>query len=196
MTLYHQTVSHLIKYLTNLSALLEKGAKYADEQGTKHKKILNFRLAPDMRGWALVITYCLWSCLMTCSRLPYQVQSRSNTAKFIPVRLGVMDDIYLEDDEATFDQLHSRITRTIEILRSVDERALDGKENEPLIMKTRMGDFKFESGQQYVSDYALPNFHFHLGTAYCILRHLGVPIGALDYLGKDTFVKVDSGSID
>ena len=107
-----------------------------------------------------------------------------------------MDDIYLEDDETTFDQLQARIKRTIEILRSVDVQALDGKEEEPLIMKTRMGEFKFESGQQYVSNYALPNFHLHLGTAYCILRHLGVPIGALDYLGKDTFVKVDGGSID
>ena len=73
---------------------------------------------------------------------------------------------------------------------------MDGKEKNPLIMKTRMGEFKFETGQQYVSDYALPNFHFHLGTAYCILRHLSVPIGVLHYLVKSTFVKVDGVTID
>ena len=101
-----------------------------------------------------------------------------------------MDDIQLEDNETDFEQLQDRITRTIEILRSVDESKWNGKETESTIMKTRMGDFKFESGQEYVSNYALPNFHFHLCSAYCILRHLGVEIGAFDYLGKDTFVKV------
>jgi uncharacterized protein len=53
-----------------------------------------------------------------------------------------------------------------------------------VLMKTgKQGDFKFESGQVYLSEYAIPNFHFHLTTAYCILRHLGVPLGAFDYLG-------------
>ena len=60
---------------------------------------------------------------------------------------------------------------------------------EPVIMETKMGNFRFESGQTYLSEYAIPNFHFHLTTAYCILRHLGVPIGAFDYLG-DIFHKV------
>lgn len=101
-----------------------------------------------------------------------------------------MDDVTLEDNETTFTELQDRITRTIDILRNVDEKAMDSKVNEPVIMKTKMGDFKFESGQQYFSDYTLPNFHFHLCSAYCILRHLGVPIGAFDYLGGDTFQKV------
>ena len=100
-----------------------------------------------------------------------------------------MDDIYLEDDETTFEQLQARISKTVDILRSVDESKWNGKERDPIIMKTKRGDFKFESGQQYVSNFALPNFHFHLGTAYCILRNLGVPIDAMDYLGADTFVK-------
>lgn len=47
----------------------------------------------------------------------------------------------------------------------------------------KVGNFRFESGQTYLSEYAIPNFHFHLTTAYCILRHLGVPLGAFDYLG-------------
>ncbi len=50
-------------------------------------------------------------------------------------------------------------------------------------METKLGNFRFESGWIYLSEYAIPNFHFHLTSAYCILRHLGVPIGAFDYLG-------------
>lgn len=52
-----------------------------------------------------------------------------------------------------------------------------------------MGNFQFATGQIYVSQYAIPSFNFHLATAYCIMRHLGVPLGAVDYL-KDVFHKV------
>ena len=117
--------------------------------------------------------------------LPYQVQSLSNTAKFYCVRVLALPDITLDDNESTFAELQSRITRTIEILNSVDQTQLDAEKvvEEPVIMETKMGNFRFESGQTYLSEYAIPNFHFHLTTAYCILRHLGVPIGAFDYLG-------------
>ena len=106
-----------------------------------------------------------------------------------------MEDIYFADDEATFEQLQSRIARTIDILRSVDETSMKGLENVPVLMKVRLGPFKFESGQAYVADYAMPFFHFHLATAYCIMRHLDVEIGALDYFGRDTFIKVDTNSV-
>lgn len=68
------------------------------------------------------------------------------------------------------------------MLESVDPGAFDGKEEEEVIMETRMGNFRF-TGQSYVSEFAIPNFHFHLTTAYCILRTLGVELGAMDYLG-------------
>lgn len=68
---------------------------------------------------------------------------------------------------------------------------MHGKETEPVIMETKMGNFRFESGQEYWSLYVMPNFHFHLTTAYCLLRQQGVPIGAFDYLGREIFVKVE-----
>lgn len=124
--------------------------------------------------------------------LPYQVQSCCNTAKYLPARLGVIEDKYFEDNEKTFEEFHDRINKTIEFLESVDEGSMDGLDSKPVIMKTaRMGSFKFESGQSYVADYAMPNFYFHLSSAYCILRYLGVPVSAFDYLGKETFVKVE-----
>lgn len=107
----------------------------------------------------------------------------SNSSKFLCVRAFGIENIVLEDNEATFPELRARIAKTIEILQSVDATKIDAKAaSEPIIMESKMGDFKFESGQAYLSEYVIPNFHFHLTTAYCILRHLGVPLGAFDYL--------------
>jgi len=107
----------------------------------------------------------------------------SNTAKFLAVRIGGLDNQVLADDETTFEQLQARIEKTIELLGKLDERALDGMEaKEVFVTAGTGGRFRIESGAKYVSEYALPNFHFHMATAYCILRHLGVPIGAFDYL--------------
>lgn len=121
--------------------------------------------------------------------LDYQVQSCCNTAKFLASRVGGTPDVFFADDETTLDQLQARIAATVALLQGVSAAALDGKEGAEVLMDTRMGKFRF-TGQRYVSEFVLPNVHFHLSTAYCILRHLGVPLGALDYM-KDVFEKVD-----
>lgn len=104
-------------------------------------------------------------------------------------RLGAPNIPVFEDNEQTFEELQSRIKRTIEMLEKVDPELINSKANEEFIMEANMGKFRFQSGQQYISEYIIPNFHFHLSSAYCILRTQGVPIGALDYL-NDVFVKV------
>lgn len=120
--------------------------------------------------------------------LTYQVQSCSNTAKFAVARFGAPNIPVFEDDETTFEELQARLDRTIKILEEVDPSVIDGKENEEIIMESKMGNFRF-TGQRYISEYIIPNFHFHLTSAYCIMRTQGVPIGAFDYL-KDVFEKV------
>lgn len=117
------------------------------------------------------------------------MQACCNTVKFVASRLGGNEDVFFEDDEKTFDELLGRIARTVEVLQRVDAASMDGKEGEEVVMDTRMGKFRF-TGQRYISEFVLPNFHFHLSTAYCIMRHLGVPLGALDYM-KDVFEKVE-----
>lgn len=117
------------------------------------------------------------------------MQCCSNTSKFLLQRLGVEVPFY-EDKETTFDELQARIATTIELLEKTDAAVIDAKVNEPVFMETSMGNFRFETGQRYVSEYIIPNFHFHLTSAYCILRTQGVPLGALDYL-KGVFVKVE-----
>ncbi|KAI8721356.1 hypothetical protein NCS52_00582900 [Fusarium sp. LHS14.1] len=170
-SLYQQTVPPLVKSLKTMSHLLQKGAKFCEEKGVKHEELLTYRLIADMRG------------------LPYQVQSCSNTAKHAVARLGAPNIPVFEDTETTFTELHARIDRTIELLESVDPASINGKEEQEVIMETGMGNFRF-TGQRYVSEFVLPNFHFHLTSAYCIMRAQGVPLGAFDYL-KDVFEKVE-----
>ncbi|KAG5757078.1 hypothetical protein H9Q70_000352 [Fusarium xylarioides] len=184
-TLYQQSVPVLVKYLKNLSFMLQKGAKFCDDKEMKHEDLLTYRLISDMRG---KVTRISSKPRLTLVRLPYQVQSCSNTAKFLASRLGAQNIPTFEDDEQTFEQLQARITRTIEVLDGVDPEVINGKENEEIIMESKMGNFHF-TGQRYVSEYVIPNFHFHLTSAYCIMRTQGVPLGAFDYL-KDVFEKV------
>ncbi|EMC99270.1 hypothetical protein BAUCODRAFT_396915 [Baudoinia panamericana UAMH 10762] len=177
-SLYDQSVVPSVKYLKNLSAILEKGRAFADGKGKAHDEILNFRLIEDMRG------------------LTYQVQAACNTVEFLLPRLAGIEKTHFPDDEKTFAELQDRIGKTIEIVQDPKVRpAMEGKEKQPILMPTKsMGTYRFETGEKYVVGYAMANFHFHYSTAYCILRHLGVPISAFDYLGKDTFVKVDDAS--
>ncbi|CAN8100011.1 unnamed protein product [Discula destructiva] len=168
-SLYKQSIPVLIKYLDNLAGIIEKGRKFADEKAIEHEKLITFRLVEDMRG------------------LDYQVQCCCNTAKFIASRVGGAEDVFFADDEKTFDDLQGRIAKTIQLLSGIKPEALDGKEEQKIVMESKMGDFAF-TGQSYISEFAIPNFHFHLSTAYCILRNRGVPLGALDYL-KDVFEK-------
>lgn len=114
----------------------------------------------------------------------------SNTAKFLCVRVGGLENTVLPDDETTFEQLQTRIQKKITILRSLDEHAMDGVEEKEVIVAAGMGKFRIPNGIKYVSEYAVPNFHFHMASAYCILRHLGVSIGAFDYM-KGVFEKVE-----
>ncbi|KAH7162143.1 hypothetical protein B0J13DRAFT_517425 [Dactylonectria estremocensis] len=169
--LYDQFVPVLVKYLKNLGLILEKAEKFCEEKGVKPEDMITYRLIADMQD------------------LAYQVRSCSNTSKFSLHRLGVPDMPVFEDDEKTFAELQARIKRTVEMLESADRSIVDGKVDEEFIMETKMGNFRFQTGQQYISEYIIPNFHFHLTSAYCILRTQGVPIGAFDYL-HDVFVKV------
>ncbi|KAK9770475.1 hypothetical protein AB5N19_02203 [Seiridium cardinale] len=172
-SLYKQSIPIFTKYLNNLSGLVQKGAEYADEKAIKHDDILNYRLISDMRG------------------LTSQVQFCCNTVVFFVDRVAGLEHVTVEDNEETFDQLYQRIEKTIAYLNKVEPKKLDDKVDSPVLMETKMGAFEFASGQSYFSEYAMANFHFHLTSAYCILRTQGVPVGALDYM-KDVFHKKEA----
>jgi hypothetical protein len=164
LSLYEITVPVMIAGLGNMSKFLERGRAYADEKGIAHVKLLNARLADDMMS------------------LVEQVQRASDTAKRAAVRVGLVDNIAMPDHETTFDDLQARISATVSFLERVPPTAFEPQADAQLVVQLPGGDRVF-TGRSYLLGFALPNFFFHITTAYDLLRHLGVPIGKRDFLG-------------
>lgn len=162
--MYQASVPVFIRFLENLSRLLDKGEAHAEECGIAPEVLLNYRLYPDMLP------------------LTAQVQIACNTASRSPGRLSGGDVPNDEDDEATFDELRDRIHQTIAYLEEVEPHSVIGSDDRPvqLELPDRTLDF---TGLTYLFHFALPNFFFHVTTAHDILRHAGVNIGKLDYMG-------------
>ena len=150
-----------VRGLTNLSGFLDK----ALAQGFDEATLMQARLYEDMRP------------------LPAQVQLASDSAKGAVARLAGVDNPSMADTETGFADLKDRIARTIAFIDSVDPGLFEGAEMRPVVLKTRGGESHF-LGAGYLTSFALPNFHFHVTTAYGILRKEGVPLGKLDYLGR------------
>lgn len=162
--LYDLTVPAFLRGLRVLSTLLDKGAAYAAEQGIDPATLTGARLIEDMRP------------------LTAQVQLATDSAKGAVIRIGELEPFPLPDTEETFADLQDRIARTIAFLESVPRDRIDGREEATVILKTPRGEFPF-TGRSHVLTFSLPNFYFHLTTAYALLRQAGVPLGKLDYLG-------------
>jgi hypothetical protein len=105
-----------------------------------------------------------------------------DTAKGAVGRLGCVDVPRHEDTETTLEELQARIAKTLNFIASVTPAQIDGSEDRDIHLKLgpREVDFK---GQQYLGGFVLPNFYFHVTVAYAILRHNGVELGKLDFLG-------------
>ena len=151
--------------LRNLDGVLAKAADHAAVTGVDVETYVGMRLAPDM------------------DPLLKQIQRASDSAKGAATRLAGLPSVALADDEATFADLRGRIARTLEIIEGVDPAALDGAEDRTVVLSLPSGALTF-TGQSYLLGFALPNFFFHVTTAYAILRHAGVPLGKMDYLGR------------
>lgn len=87
-----------------------------------------------------------------------------------------------EDNETTLAELKARLAKTIEFLKTLDPAAFEGAEDKTVELKLPKRTIEF-TGLNYVNHFVNPNFYFHVTTAYAILRHAGVPIGKLDFLG-------------
>ncbi|AYD03234.1 DUF1993 domain-containing protein [Neorhizobium sp. NCHU2750] len=165
LSLYDISVPAFLRGFASLTEILKKGEAFADEKGIAHKELLEARLIEDMLP------------------LTGQIQRASDTAKFVPIRVGGLDNLSMADDEVTFADLHARIEKTVAFLNTVVPASMADRDDAEVILKTRSGETKF-TARSYVTGFALPNFYFHVTTAYAILRHKGVPIGKMDYLGR------------
>ncbi len=165
LSMYQASIPVFLRALQNLRHILEKGEAHARERGDDPAILLQARLYEDMLP------------------LVRQVQIATDTAKFCPARLAGVESPRFEDVETTFDELYARLDAVADYLRTFDEAALQGSETRAVTLSTRTrGDLHFD-GRGYLFGFALPNLFFHVTTAYAILRHNGVPLGKLDYLG-------------
>lgn len=165
ISMYSASVPVLIRSLTNLSGILEKAEAHANSHKLKPEALIEFRLYPDMLP------------------LKNQVYIATDNAKGCGARLAGMTPPVFEDTEKTFPELVARIDKTIEFLKTLTPGQIDGSEENTIVLKFRTSERTFK-GQAYLLGYALPNFFFHVATAYAILRHNGVELGKSDYLGK------------
>ncbi|MES2055005.1 MAG: DUF1993 domain-containing protein [Pseudomonadota bacterium] len=163
-SLYDLTVPVFDRALNALSGVLTKGEAFATEKGFDPSVLVNARLAPDM------------------APLTAQIQRVTDSVKGVLTRVGGIENVVFEDNETSFAELQMRIAKARALLASTPREALDGKETAEVIFQTPTRALTF-TGQSYVLSFALPNIYFHVTTAYAILRHNGVPIGKLDYLG-------------
>ena len=164
ISIYDQTVSALSRMLLNLDRIVTKAEEYAKDKNIDPAVLVQARLYPDM--------------------LPFvaQVRIATDTAKGAAARLSGTELPKWPDDEVTFEDVHARIRKALDYLATFKPEQFEGAEDKPIEMKFPNRTLNF-SGREYVLGFVLPNFYFHVTTAYGILRHNGLPIGKLDYLG-------------
>ena len=164
ISMYQVSVPVFTHAFGALGKVLAKGEANITERKIDPAVILSGRLAPDMLP------------------LTKQVQIASDTAKFAAARLTGQQAPSFEDNEQTFAELQARIGKTTDYLATFGATDLEGSEDRTIVRKVRGQDVNF-TGLEYLQRFALPNFFFHVTTAYDILRHNGVPLSKTDYLG-------------
>ena len=165
ISMYAASAPLFLRMLGNLDQLLEKAEANAKERGFDPNVLVTQRLAPDMRP------------------LSAQIQLASDSAKGAMARLSGGAAPSMPDTEATIADLRTRIANTIDYVKSVPASAIDGSEEREVVLKFPNGEMKF-TGLAYLMGFVIPNFLFHVTTAYAILRHNGVPLGKMDFLGR------------
>lgn len=165
LSMYRASVPVLIGYLKNISSVLDKGAAHCAARKIEPSVLAGYRLAPDMFP------------------LTRQIQLMSDSAKGCGARLAGVDVPSFPDTETTLDALKERIARTVAFLESLTPAQIDGAEERDIVLKAGARELRFK-GADYLLSFVLPNFFFHATAAYAILRHCGVEIGKLDYLGQ------------
>lgn len=165
ISMYQASVPRLANILGNLSNILDKAQAHVDAKKLDAAFLTTYRLFPDM--------------------LPMTVQVRiaCDTAKGVVARLAGVEIPVYQDDEKTLADLKARIAKTIAFIQTVKPGQIDGTEDKEIVIKRGDKETRY-TGMQFLLGHALPNFYFHVTTAYNILRHNGIEIGKRDYLGN------------
>lgn len=164
ITLYEISIPAFRRGLTNLAGLLDKAAAHAAAKNFDPTVLAQTRLFPDMFP------------------LSRQIQTACDTAKGAAARLAKIEIPKHEDTETTLPELKTRIQKTLDFIQTVTRAQLEGAEGREVVLTFPSNSLKF-TGLSYVTDFALPNFYFHVTVSYALLRASGVEIGKRDFLG-------------
>ncbi len=165
LSMYQASVPVFTHGLDNLNAILEKAASFAESKKIDPSVLVNARLAPDMFP------------------LARQIQIATDGAKGGVARLAGIEIPSYPDTETTLDELRARVSKTKEFVGSLTAAQIDGSEDRDIMLKVGGRELSFK-GQAYLLSFVIPNFYFHSTTTYAILRHNGVELGKMDFLGK------------
>ena len=164
LSMYQASVPVFIQGLTGLGGVIDKAAAHAAERKIDPAALLQARLYPDMFPFAR------------------QVQIATDFAKGGAARLAGIEFPAYEDSETSFEELKARVDKTIAFLRTLEAAQIDGSEDRDISL-VRRGETSIVKGQAYLLEQAMPNFYFHITTAYAIQRHNGVEVGKRVFLG-------------
>ena len=164
LSMHSASVPVFVRMLGNLGRWLDKAEAHAAAKKFETGVFLASRLAPDMLP------------------LIKQIQIACDAAKFGVARLAGVEAPKFEDNETGFAELRERIRKTIAYVQSVPAAQIDGTEAKDVVVPRRDGSMTLK-GEPYLKHFVLPNFYFHVTTAYALLRHNGVELGKGDYLG-------------
>jgi hypothetical protein len=164
ISMHSASVPVFVRMFGNLSLWLDKAEAHATAKKFDPQVYLTARLAPDMLPF------------------PKQIQIACDAAKFGVARLAGVDAPKFDDTEASLAELRVRIQKTVEFVRSVPASQIDGTEAKDVVVPRRDGSITLK-GEFYLKHFVMPNFYFHVTTAYALLRHCGVDLGKSDYLG-------------
>src|SRR6202171_103745 len=166
--MYYQGILQCTQSLKNLEACLDKAEQHAAAKKFDVSGLMTSRLAPDMQHFI------------------YQVQSACDYVKAAAAWLSGQTPPKHEDNERTIDELRARIAKTVDFAESVTEPEYASASERKVTLSWAPG--KVIGGEDYLLQVTVPNIFFHLTTAYAILRHNGVDVGKMDFLGPMKFV--------
>ena len=164
MSLYEASVPQFAKMLENVGKWLDKSVEHAKAKKFEPNVLVNARLAPDQYPLARQIQSCCDSAKFTCARL---------TGKEAPKH---------PDTETTIDELRARVSTVVSYLKTFERKDFEGAETRKVLLPFMPG--KAMLGADYLNEMALPNFYFHVTHTYAILRHNGVDLGKMDFIGS------------
>jgi hypothetical protein len=165
MSFYDATVPAFLQILGSLTGILNKAEAHCQAKNIQPEVMLGARLYPDMLPFTRQIQLTCDFAAKGCARL---------THSEVPTT---------PDTEKTFDELRQRLARTIDYVKAFKPAQFDGADARDVTFPAGPSNTLTLKGQQFVNNFAFPNFYFHAAIAHGILRHNGVEIGKRDFLG-------------